>query len=92
MNLKEEPILVANGVRILVTAITWLAAKYVPWFHMTDDQATSLALFVMTALTAAWAFVTRSKVISTAKVSRVSAAQLGEPEHRGLMAAMSVKP
>lgn len=66
--MKDEPVLNGAAVKLLVTVITWLAARYVPGFELSVDQANYLALVVLGLFTAGWAWVTRSKVMPVSKV------------------------
>jgi hypothetical protein len=65
---KDEPVLNGAAVKLLVTVITWLAARYVPGFELSVDQANYLALCVLGLATAGWAWITRSKVMPVSKV------------------------
>ena len=89
--LKDEPVITAWVMKALIALITYLAGRFVPQVNLTGDQAAQLAGEVFMGLSALWALRTRSKVVAVTKMSRVSAEQLGEPEHRNLMAAMAVK-
>ncbi len=81
--MKDEPVLNAAAWKLIITAVTWLSAKYMPGLHLTDEQAAYLAGGVLSLLTAAWAFVTRKKVAPMTKIE----ARLKD-EHPAALAAL----
>lgn len=66
--MKDEPVLNDAAKQLLVTIITWLAARFVPGLNLSPAQATAIALGVLGALTVVWGFITRKKVVAMTKV------------------------
>lgn len=89
--MKDEPVQNAAIVKFIAGVIAILAAKYLPKAGMSDELSMTLAIGVYGIIATVVTRITRSKVTPMAKLERVSAGMLGEPEHRNLMAAMSVK-
>lgn len=61
--MKDEPVLKDGAKQLIVTAIAWLAAKYVPGLDLDAAQVNAFALSVLGVATVAWGVLTRAKVV-----------------------------
>jgi hypothetical protein len=87
VNLKDEPLIKDGAKQLIVTAIAWLAAKYVPGLDLSDAQVNAFALSVLSGVTVVWSFISRAKVVPTSKL----ASALPPEQHQAVMAALAVK-
>ncbi len=85
--MNTEPVLRDAAKQLLITAISALAAKYMPGLNLSDAQVASFALSVLTAATLVWSFLTRSKVTPNTKIEAVL-----KNDHPAAFAAMQRKP
>lgn len=67
--MKDEPVLNATAVKFIAGMIAMLAAKYLPTLGLTDMQAMTIATSAWGAISLVVGFVTRKKVIPTAKLA-----------------------
>lgn len=89
--MKEEPVLNQTAVKVLMSIVLSIAARYLPGLNLTPDQALFMSMGIFSLFSAGFAFFTRSKVTSMAKVARVMSIVADPATHDRLMMALNTK-